>query len=115
MQAGLANWTAQSVVPNIVHEPISRTYQKYRLYEQLHNATNGFTIDIFKVNGYGAQKLAPDHPENLSFGDGDAEGEPDTEATSVSMASLASRRATSFTMTLPPQRRASGIQAAAAR
>lgn len=114
IQSGLANWTAQSIVPNIVHEPISRIYQKQRLWEQLHNATNGFTINIFKVNGFGAQKLAPDHPENIGFGDGDAEGEPDTDATSAGMAGVASRRASSFTMTLPPQRRASGIQTATA-
>jgi len=101
----------------MVHEPISRIYQKQRLWEQLHNATNGFTINIFKVNGFGAQRLPPDHPENAmrDFGDGDAEGEPDTDAAGlglgVGMAGIASKRASSFTMTLPPQRRASGIQA----
>lgn len=56
--------------------PIDREYQKKRLYEQLHNATNGFTVNICKVVGYGAQKLHPSHPA-YNDGEGDAEGEAD--------------------------------------
>lgn len=119
IQAGLANWNAQAAVPNIIHEPISRIYQKQRLWEQLHNATNGFTVNIFKVNGFGAQRLPSDHPANFDsvgreLGDGDAEGEPETPGAGVGlgvgMAGVASKRASGFTMTLPPQRKTSGTQ-----
>lgn len=118
VQAGLANWNPQPLLPNLVHEPISRQYQKQRLWEQLHNATNGFTVNIFKVHGYGAQRLPPDHPghpDNVARAeafDGDAEGEPDTPVVGlgVGMSGIAAKRANSFNMTLPPQRRPSGHQ-----
>ena len=59
--------------------PIDREYQKKRLYEQLHNATNGFTVNICKVVGYGAQKLNPSH-HAFHDGEGDADGEADSSA-----------------------------------
>ncbi|KKF96260.1 SAGA-associated factor 73 [Ceratocystis platani] len=60
-----------------VFEPIKREYSRSRLYEQLMIATNGMKKNIFKVVGFGAQKLPPDH--NLSQADGeDAVGEPDS-------------------------------------
>jgi hypothetical protein len=71
---GLSNWTPQPVVPPLVHEPIEKKYMRQRLYEQLHNATNGFTVNIFKVVGYGAQTLPPGHP-GLMDQEGDADGE----------------------------------------
>jgi len=95
---GLTNWNPQPVVPPLIQMPIDREYQKKRLYEQLHNATNGFTINICKVDGYGAQKLPPGHPGL------DADGEIDGVET---VENIQSRRASNFNMQLPP-RRASG-------
>lgn len=111
---GLSNWNPQPVVPPLMHMPIEKTYQKQRLYEQLHNATNGFTVNIFKVVGFGAQRLPPDHPGhpgNVANGDGegDADGEPESAGgLGVNMASVASRRASAINLNMPPQRRTSG-------
>ena len=110
---GLSNWNPQPIVPPLIHIPIERTYQKQRLYEQLHNATNGFTVNIFKVNGYGRQRLPPDHPVNMlngANGDGDAEGEAENPGINLGagMATIASRRANGINLTMPPQRRPSG-------
>jgi SAGA-associated factor 73 len=90
-----------------VQIPIERQYMRHRLYEQLHNATNGFTVNIFKVVGYGTQKLPPGHPGNE--GDGDADGEVDmgAQGLGIGLAGVAVRRASGFNMTLPPQRRPS--------
>jgi SAGA-associated factor 73 len=76
---GLNNWNPQPVVPPLIQMPIDREYQKKRLYEQLHNATNGFTVNICKVVGYGAQKLHPNH-HAYNDGEGDADGETDLSA-----------------------------------
>jgi SAGA-associated factor 73 len=108
---GLSNWNPQPVVPPIVRMPIDREYQKKRLYEQLHNATNGFTINICKVVGYGAQKLAVDHPA-FGEGEGDADGEVDTGTAGglgQGMSGVAQRRASQFQMQQPPSRRASVV------
>jgi SAGA-associated factor 73 len=81
---------------------------RQRLYEQLHNATNGFTVNIFKVVGYGAQTLSPGHP-GLMEQEGDADGEVDTgQGLGIGMNGVAARRASGFNMQLPPQRRPSG-------
>ena len=101
----LTNWNPQPVVPPLVPIPIDREYQKKRLYEQLHNATNGFTINICKVEGLGAQKLAPGR------GLGDEEGEVD-EGLGQGMLAVANRRASAFHMSLPPSRRPSGMVSA---
>ncbi len=93
------------MVKPLVHEPIDKQYMRQRLYEQLHNATNGFTVNIFKVVGYGAQTLHPDHPA-MKEGDGDADGEADN-GLGIGMAGVAARRANGFNMQLPPQRRPS--------
>jgi SAGA-associated factor 73 len=103
---GLSNWNPQPLVKPLVHEPIDKQYQRQRIYEQLHNATNGFTVNIFKVVGLGAQTLPPGHPGLL---DGDADGEFDNgEGLGIGMAGVAARRASGFNMQLPPQRRPSG-------
>jgi SAGA-associated factor 73 len=107
---GLSNWNPQPVVPPLVHVPIEKQYMRQRLYDQLHNATNCFTVNIFKVVGYGAQKLPPGHPGNDGQeGDGDADGEMDGGISStglgIGMAGVAARRASGFNMQLPPQRR----------
>ncbi|KAH8784506.1 SCA7, zinc-binding domain-containing protein [Hyaloscypha sp. PMI_1271] len=105
---GLSNWNPQPVVPPLVHEPIEKKYMRQRLYEQLHNATNGFTVNIFKVVGYGAQTLPPGHPGLLEQ-DGDADGEIDNgQGLGIGMNGVAARRASGFNMQLPPQRRPSG-------
>lgn len=80
--------------------PIEREYQKKRLYEQLHNATNGFTINICKVVGIGYQTLPP------GMEDGDGEGDDDPIL--PGMQSGANRRASGFNLALPPGRRTSG-------
>jgi SAGA-associated factor 73 len=112
---GLSNWNPQPVVPPLVHIPIEKQYQRQRLYDQLHNATNGFSVNIFKVNGYGAQKLPPGHPGHPGHdgteGEGDADGEMDggmsATGLGIGMAGVAARRASGFNMQLPPQRRTS--------
>jgi hypothetical protein len=97
---GLSNWNPQPVVPPLIQLPIDREYQKKRLYEQLHNATNGFTVNICKVVGYGAQKLHPSH-HAYNEGEGDADGEADLSALSSlsqGMHGVSSRRASGFTV-----------------
>ena len=105
---GLSNWNPQPVVPPLVHVPIEKQYMRQRLYEQLHNATNGFTVNIFKVVGLGAQNLPPGHPALDADGDADVEIEGvASTGLGIGMNGVASRRASGFNMQLPPQRRAS--------
>ncbi|KAK6068824.1 saga complex component [Seiridium cupressi] len=72
----LARWNPQPVVPQPVFNPIKRTYQLARLHEQLQTATNGGRANIFKVLGFGAQKLPEAHLD-LNMDLDDAPGEPD--------------------------------------
>ncbi|KAK0106746.1 hypothetical protein ONS96_004364 [Cadophora gregata f. sp. sojae] len=109
VQYGLANWNPQPVVPPLLSIPIERQYQKQRLREQMMNATNGGIINIFKVKGFGAQKLRPDHPHLAEREPGDDEGESKAQnPLSDGMAAVAARRASGFNMQLPLQRKASG-------
>merc|ERR1711939_1080190 len=109
VQYGLANWAPQPVVPPLISIPIERQYQKQRLREQMMNATNGGIINIFKVKGFGAQKLRPDHPHLLEREPGDGDGEAKAQnPLSDGMAAVAARRASGFNMQLPPQRKSSG-------
>lgn len=101
---GLSNWVPQPVVPPLVQMPIDREYQKKRLYEQLHNATNGFTVNICKVNGIGFQKLPAGHGVEEA-GEDEMQG---IEVAGGGIEAVASRRASAFNMQLPPSRRASG-------
>jgi SAGA-associated factor 73 len=104
---GLSNWNPQPLVQPLIQMPIEREYQKKRLYEQLHNATNGFTMNICKVVGYGAQKLPPGHP-GLLDGEGDADGELDNGLPlGTGMQGVASRRASALNLSLPQSRKAS--------
>jgi len=103
---GLSNWNPQPLVQPLVHIPIEKQYMRQRLYEQLHNATNGFTVNIFKVSGEGVKKRPNGDLMNLDA-DGDADGEADPIALGVGMASVAARRASGFNMQMPPQRRTS--------
>lgn len=93
VMSALARWNPQPVIPPPILTPIKRTYQLARLHEQLQTATNGGRSNIFKVVGYGAQKLPEGHP-GLAIDMEDAPGEPD-----LSMMSAASaRRTPSFSM-----------------
>lgn len=104
---GLSHWNPQPVVPPLIQMPIEREYQKKRLYEQLHHATNGFTVNICKVVGYGAQKLAPGHP-GLLDGEGDADGDIDAGlGLGPGIQNMANRRASALNLSLPPSRRTS--------
>lgn len=110
---GLSAWDPQPVVEAPVQVPIAKQYQLARLREQMMNATNNMAINIFAVKGYGRQKLPEDHPGYVNPGhtdqpailpDGDLSGDAET---------VVSRRASSFVMNLPTQRRPS--QTAVAR
>lgn len=112
VMAGLANWNPQPVVPHIVHEPVHRTYAKARLYEQMFQATNGFTQNIFAVKGYGAQKLPPGHPGLIGDQDGENGnldgGDPMQGMQTVNGAQkMLDRRTSGFQIQQPPQRRQS--------
>ncbi len=97
VMSALAHWNPQPIVPQPVFTPIRKQYQLARLHEQLQTATNGGRVNIFKVNGYGAQRLPEGHP---GYPDNeDALGEPDIMATF----SL-SRRSSSFSISAPPRR-----------
>jgi SAGA-associated factor 73 len=74
----LSRWRPQPVVPQPVFNPIKRNYQLARLHEQLQMATNGGRTNIFRVVGYGSQKLPENHPAMAADGD-DAPGEPDLD------------------------------------
>ena len=100
VMSALAHWNPQPVVPQPVFTPIKRQYQLARLHEQLQTATNGGRANIFKVIGFGAQRLPEGHP-GLNDSE-DAPGEPDTAVTTNF-----SRRSSSFSLTGPPQRRPS--------
>ncbi|KAH6604080.1 hypothetical protein Trco_007526 [Trichoderma cornu-damae] len=101
VMAALAHWNPQPLIPQPIFTPIKRQYQLARLHEQLQMATNGGRTNIFKVTGFGAQRLPGGHPGLLESED--APGEPDVE--SISMPGSA--RQASFGMPAPPQRQAS--------
>lgn len=48
---GLSNWNPQPVVQPPVLIPIEKRYLRERLREQLQQATNGFSVNIFRVKG----------------------------------------------------------------
>ncbi|ROW14919.1 hypothetical protein VPNG_03327 [Cytospora leucostoma] len=62
VMSALARWNPQPVVPQPVFEPIRREYQRERLRKQLDDATEKGRKNIFRVSGYGAQRLPPGHP-----------------------------------------------------
>lgn len=59
--AALAKWNPQPVVPQPVFNTIRREYQINRLQQQLAAATDNGRKNIFKVSGYGSQRLPPGH------------------------------------------------------
>lgn len=105
VMSALAHWNPQPVVPQPVFAPIKRQYQLARLHEQLQAATNGGRVNIFKVVGFGAQRLPENHPANQAsnlYDNDDAQGEPDT-----AVMGTFSRRSSSFSLSGQPQRRPS--------
>ncbi|KXJ97720.1 SCA7, zinc-binding domain-domain-containing protein [Microdochium bolleyi] len=74
VMGALARWNPQPVIPPPIFQPIKRTYQLARLHEQLQQATNGGRTNIFRVNGFGAQRL-PDNHNEYSMDLDDAPGE----------------------------------------
>lgn len=105
VMAALASWNPQPVVPQPVFAPLRRQYQLARLHEQLQTATNGGRVNIFKVVGYGAQRLPEGHPGLYDYED--APGEPDTAVLGGGGPGDFSRRSSSFSIGGPPQRRPS--------
>ncbi|KAI1847818.1 hypothetical protein JX266_006313 [Neoarthrinium moseri] len=89
VMSALARWNPQPVLPQPVFAPIRRTYQLARLHEQLQTATNGGRSNIFKVVGYGSQKLPEGHGD-INIDMEDAPGEPDLM--------MSARRTSSFSM-----------------
>ncbi|KAI0019026.1 SCA7, zinc-binding domain-containing protein [Xylariomycetidae sp. FL0641] len=107
VMGALARWNPQPVLPQPVFTPIKRTYQLARLHEQLQTATNGGRTNIFKVVGFGAQKLPENHSSNVNLDSGmeldDAPGEPDLGASSMSGGGGV-RRSSSLGMQAPSRR-----------
>lgn len=93
VMSALARWNPQPVMPQPIFTPIKRTYQLARLHEQLQTATNGGRSNIFKVVGYGAQKL-PDGHIDTNVDMEDAPGEPDISM----MSAVSAKRTPSFSM-----------------
>ncbi|KAM0520476.1 hypothetical protein ACHAPE_002869 [Trichoderma viride] len=96
----LAHWNPQPLIPQPVFNPIRRQYQLARLHEQLQMATNGGRTNIFKVTGFGAQRMPGS--QSVLVENEDAPGE-DLETISIP----GSARQASFGMPAPPQRQAS--------
>jgi len=105
VMGALASWNPQPVVPQPVFAPTKRQYQLARLHEQLQTATNGGRVNIFKVVGYGAQRLPEGHPGLFDYED--APGEPDGSVMGAGAGGDFSRRSSSFSLAGPPQRRPS--------
>ncbi|ROT38866.1 SCA7-domain-containing protein [Sodiomyces alkalinus F11] len=77
VMTALAHWAPRPPVPQPIINPIKRNYQLARLHEQLQMATNGGRTNIFRVVGYGSQKLADGHQCSDTDLD-DAPGESDS-------------------------------------
>lgn len=107
VMASLAHWKPQPVVPQPVFTPIKREYQLARLHEQLQTATNGGRLNIFKVVGFGAQKLPDGHP-GLYEALEDAPGEPDP-----AVMGPFSRRSSSYSVAGAPPARTPSISSRA--
>jgi SAGA-associated factor 73 len=100
VMGALSRWNPVPVVQQPVFNSIRRQYQLARLHEQLQTATNGGRTNIFKVVGYGAQKLPDGHPGLYDIED--APGEPDT-----AIMGPFSRRSSTYSISGVPPRRPS--------
>ncbi|EHA53849.1 hypothetical protein MCOR27_008341 [Pyricularia oryzae] len=102
VMSALAKWRPQPVVPQPIHISIKRQYQLARLNEQLHTATNGGRTNIFKVNGFGAQRLPEGHPGLMDSEDAPGEEDPVLfGGRAGSIGGDASRRSSTFSMSMP--------------
>ncbi|SPQ22886.1 744e78ea-4852-458f-9fdb-4e281e15001c [Thermothielavioides terrestris] len=101
VMTALAGWHPQPVVPQPVFAPTKRQYQLARLHEQLQTATNGGRVNIFKVVGFGAQRLPEGHPGLFDYDDAPADPDPAMAGGDFS------RRSSSYSLGGPPQRRPS--------
>ncbi|KAJ2897986.1 SAGA-associated factor 73 [Zalerion maritima] len=109
VKTALKNWRPTPVVVDKTFAPLKFEYKHARLRELLDNATNGGRTNIFKVNGFGAQKLTEGHPGVLPLEE-DAPGEPDV----VPMPSPAmnnARRSSSISMQPPGQQHRPSVTA----
>lgn len=89
-------------MPQPIHISIKRQYQLARLNEQLHTATNGGRTNIFKVNGFGAQRLPEGHPGLMDSEDAPGEEDPVLfGGRAGSIGGDASRRSSTFSMSMP--------------
>lgn len=62
VMSALKNWNPQPVVPQPQLNTLKRETQLARLRQQLDAATDHGRKSIFKVKGWGAQRLPPGHP-----------------------------------------------------
>jgi SAGA-associated factor 73 len=87
VMTALSRWNPRPVIDQPILMPIRRAYQLARLREQLDNATNCGTVNIFKVVSKNGEPLRDVNGTILGNGlDGeDAPGEPDFGAGSSSM------------------------------
>ncbi|CAD6444852.1 cb8bafe8-6a00-4810-88c1-57d19072a576 [Sclerotinia trifoliorum] len=111
VQSGLANWNPQPLVPPLIQYPIQYRYRDERLWEQLHNATNGFTLNICKVKGLGAQKAGIENGENdgdeIMGGMGDGTNGNGSSEMGLGIVGPAVRRPSGFVLQGVPQRKQS--------
>ncbi|KAH8652924.1 SCA7, zinc-binding domain-containing protein [Ilyonectria robusta] len=101
VMGALAQWNPQPLIPQPLFILIKRQYQLARLHEQLQMATDGGRTNIFRVSGYGAQKLPEGHPGLLDSED--APGERDLGVVGFG----GSGRSSSFGLLGPSQRQPS--------
>jgi SAGA-associated factor 73 len=106
VMSALAHWNPQPVVPQPTFTPIKRQYQLARLHEQLQAATNGGRVNIFRVVGFGAQKLPDGHPGLWNESD-DAPGEPDIAVGGMPTGDFSRRSSSAFSLSGVTQRRPS--------
>lgn len=106
VMGALARWNPQPALPQPTFAPIRRQYQLARLHEQLQMATNGGRVNIFRVVGYGAQRLPEGHPGLLDTED--APGEPDPGAMGPF-----SRRSSAYSVSGVPQQRQPSVSSRA--
>lgn len=85
VMSALSRWNPQPAVPQPIFAPMKKNYQLVRLHEQLQMATNGGRTNIFRVVGFGAQRLKEGHPATMGGGE-DAPGEPDPVGMSLGSA-----------------------------
>lgn len=102
VMVGASKWNPQPVVSPPVREPIEKTYLRQKLYEQLHEATKGFTVNIFKC-GEGAKKAKNDMRQDGAVNNADPQ--PIEESTSHQPSTSHTPATTGIATTSPQYRR----------